>query len=54
MSVVPALVRPMLTPEAVFVPLRPPLTRALVLTGAVRPWPPAAVAVLQASAPAGS
>ncbi|MFE9968760.1 LysR family transcriptional regulator [Streptomyces sp. NPDC005525] len=53
-SVVPALVRAMLTPEAVFVPLRPQLTRALVLTGAAsRPWPPAAVAVLQASAPAG-
>ncbi|MFJ1604548.1 LysR substrate-binding domain-containing protein [Streptomyces sp. NPDC088253] len=40
-SVVPALVRAMLTLEAVFVPLRPQLTRALFLTGApAPPWPP--------------
>ncbi|MET8407885.1 LysR family transcriptional regulator [Streptomyces sp. NPDC005195] len=53
-SIVPGLARALLTPGTVFVPLRPRLTRALVLTGpAARPWHPTAAAVVQACAPIG-
>ncbi|MFE9968762.1 LysR family transcriptional regulator [Streptomyces sp. NPDC005525] len=51
-TILPAMARPLLTPETVFVPLQPRITRSLVLTGpAGRPWPPAAAAVVRASVP---
>ncbi|WP_393099824.1 LysR family transcriptional regulator [Streptomyces sp. LN325] len=51
-TILPETARPLLTPETVFVPLQPRITRSLVLTGpAGRPWLPAAAAVVQASAP---